>query len=170
MKQVREIADCSAYVVLNRKGEDVAHVQFRFADSVQCDVWARKPGEKFLSLVHQRKAGGYGYDKSAAALAGAVIEGFRMANHCGSAEDSHEKAKARFMARYRRAAISGLTNEQTNQWREKARKRGCSFSNWFRQEWMPETSDGKGYAFGDLYTLSGLERLSATGFRVIQVL
>lgn len=170
MKQVRENSNASAYVVLNRKGQDVAHVQFRFADAVQCDVWARKPGETFLSLVHQKKASGYGYDKSTAALAGAVIEGFRMADHCGRAEDSHELAKTRFMSRYRRAAIAGLTNEQGNAWREKARKLGCSLCNWYRQEWMPSGPDGKEYAWGSLHTLSGLERLTAAGFRVVQVL
>lgn len=171
MKQVREQSDSSAFIVLNKKGEDVAHVQFRYGSggSVQCDVWSRNPGEKWVSLTHQKKAGGYGYDKACAALAGAVIEGFQMANHCGHGEPAHEKAKVRLMAAYKKRANSGvpISPEESRVWEAKAKKIGARFANYSPRK----AADGSEfYAYISLHTQSGLDRLRDIGFRVIQVL
>lgn len=81
MKQVRETKagrSISAYIVL-RDGKYIATVQFHFGDTgrVQCDIYA--PYE----LVHQRAAGGYGYDKRTAAASGAVIEGYEIDGFTG---------------------------------------------------------------------------------------
>jgi len=76
MRQVRETKaakSISAYIVL-RDGKYIATIQFHFGDTgrVQCDVYA--PYE----LVHQRAAGGYGYDKRTAAASGAIIGGYKI--------------------------------------------------------------------------------------------
>ena len=81
MKQVRETKhgqSLSAYIVL-KDGEHIATVQAAFMDSgvVYVDVWDTQ------TIVHQGKAGGYGYDKFTAALSGAVIDGHTLADHCG---------------------------------------------------------------------------------------
>lgn len=154
MKQVRELSDISASIVLNRKGEHVATVQIRrTSGSAQCDVWARKPGESFLSLVHQKKAHGYGYDRAAAALAGAVIEGFQLADHCGHVEPAGEKKRAALM----RAYLKNPTAPD-QEWREKAKRIGCSFANWREGRYI------------SLHNITGLDRLIALGYRVIEAL
>lgn len=172
--QIRETANASAIVVLNPKREHVARVQWQFpkdgAGVVRCDVWARAPGERYLSLVHQKRAGGYGYDKRTAALSGAVIEGYRMANHCGHGEEKHETAKARLMRAYIRAASRGLTDEETRAWQKKAEKIGARFANYCRTDDTPTSPDGKGYRYASLHTVSGLERLSMLGFTLIDAL
>lgn len=100
MKQVRKTQAgkaISCYVVL-KDGKIVATVHSHYSKSGLCtvDVWEK-------SLVHQGRAGGYGYDKFTAALSGAVICGVKIYDHCvpvplGS-EDmkaiaTHGKAKA----------------------------------------------------------------------------
>lgn len=178
MKQVREQSDASAYVILNKKGEHVATVQFRYGSGggVQCDVWSRKPGDKYLSLTHQKKAGGYGYDKSTAALAGAVIEGYAIANHCGHCEPAGEKKRAALMRQYIKAATSGATREELQKFEARARSLGFHFANYFRSADMPTEPGDKpgevlhGYRYGSLHVQSGLDRLHALGFRVIDAL
>lgn len=171
MKQVREISDSSAKIVMNKKGEHVATVHFRYGSGggVQCDVWSRNPGEKWLSLVHQKKAGGYGYDKSTAALSGAIIEGYKMADHCGRVEESGEKKREALMRAYKRRVNSGLamTREDHAAFEEKARKIGCHFANWG----AVSLADGGEYAaWQSLHNQSGLDRLEMMGFTVITAL
>lgn len=178
MKQVREQSDASAYVVLNKKGEEVAQVHYRFGSGggVQCDVWSRAPGDKYLSLTHQKKAGGYGYDKKATALAGAVIEGYTMANHCGHCEPSGEKKRAALMRAYIRAAVSGQTREKLQSFEKKAEKLGFRFANYCRADDMPSEPGvipGEvvhGYRWTSLHVEQGLERLRALGFKIIYVM
>lgn len=156
MKQVRELSDCKAIVVLNPKGKHVATVHFRWGSGggVQCDVYDE------FQLVHQRKVGGgWGYDKEAAALSGAVIGGFRMADHCGSVEAAGMAAAARLMKAY--MASEHRTNYQKAQeiFRPKADKIGFRFANW---------REGSGW--GSLHPESGLDRLRAMGYTVIHAL
>lgn len=176
MKQVRETSDASAYVILNKKGEHVATVQFRFGSggAVQCDVWSRKPGEKYLSLTHQKKASGYGYDKRAAALAGAMIEGYAMANHCGQCEPEGEKKRAAIMRAYIKAAAAhGVLSPEVKQIEKRAAAHGFRFANYCRCADMPSEPGDKpgevlhGYRYTSLHVASGLERLEMLGFRVI---
>jgi hypothetical protein len=85
MRQVRETKagkSISAWVILNPEGKEVATVQAYYADSggVTVDVfqWG-KPGKEH----QQGHAGGYGYDKFAAALSRLEIDGIPMTDHCG---------------------------------------------------------------------------------------
>lgn len=162
MKQIREISDCSAYIVLDKKGQHAATVQFRYGSGggVQCDVWSRKDG--YLQLTHQKKAGGYGYDKAAAALAGAEIDGYRMADHCGRVEEKGEKKRAALLRAYLRRVKAGeMSREEHREFEEKARRMGCRFANWN----TPALGNGSGW--GSLHNESGLDRLRAFGYQII---
>ena len=178
MKQVREQSDAQAYVVLNRKGEHRATVQFRFGSGggVQCDVWSisvdpEYPESKpYMRLSHQKKAGGYGYDKATAALSGAVIDGYAMANHCGRVEPAGEKKREALMRAYIRAASKGITHDDEKVWRDKAHRIGCSFANYSRSETCPKGPDGYGYRWLSLHSQSGLDRLQAMGYTIIHAL
>ena len=78
MKQVRETRaglTISVHIIL-KKGKEVARVHAHHGGVVQVDVFDN--GE----LVHQGRAGGGGYDRFTAALAGAVIQGHELTNHC----------------------------------------------------------------------------------------
>lgn len=167
MKQIREISDTAAKIVLNKKGEHVATVQWRYGSGggVQCDVWARKAGETWLSLVHQSKAGGYGYDKAAAALSGAVIEGFTLANHCGYVEAAGEKKREALLKAYKRRVKAGeMSREDHAAFEKKAKRIGCHFANW------NTPAVGLPHSWGSLHNATGLERLAMMGFSVITVL
>lgn len=167
-KQVRERnTDSSAFVVLNKKGEHCANVQFYYSNGgrVYCDVWARNPGESWLSLIHQSYAGGYGYDKAAAALAGAVIEGYKLANHCGTVEEKGEKAKARLFAQYKRdCKAAKMTDSLQDEYKKKAQKIGARFANYCRNDITEQ------YSYQSLHFEHGLERLKTLGFQVIQAI
>jgi hypothetical protein len=157
MKQIRELTHSSAWVVL-RGSAHVATVQTRMGSGGACqaDIWARKPGEKFLSLTHQSKASGYGYDKRTAALSGAVIEGFKLADHCGSVEEKGMKARARLMRAYRADPQRADYQRAREYWAPKLERIGARFANW---------REGEG--FGDAHFAPGLERLERMGFTVI---
>lgn len=173
MQQVREKSNATAFVVHSKKGEHVATVHFFYGrgGAVQCDVWARKEGEKWLSLVHQKKAGGYGYDKAAAALSGAVIEGYKMANHCGSVEEKGEKARDKLLAAYKKAtARRGLTHEEEAAFRKKAERIGCSFANYTKQGFCEAFADKEYYSYKSLHNAQGLERLRLLGFSIVQAI
>lgn len=171
MKQVREISDCSAYIVLNKKGGHVATVQLRYGSGggVQCDVWSRKDG--YLQLTHQKKAGGYGYDKATAAMAGAIIEGFRIADHCGQVEETGEKKRAALMRAYKKATAKGpIPREAEKAFRDKAEKIGCHFANYAKQGFCDHFKDQDYYTWQSLHNESGLRRLEMLGFRVISAI
>ena len=164
MKQIREISDTSVKIVLNKKGEHVATIHWRYGSGggVQCDVWSRKEGEKYLSLTHQKKAGGYGYDKKSAALAGAVIEGYKMADHCGYVEEAGEKKKAALLKAYQRRVKAGnMSRDDHAAFEKKARSIGCHFSNW------NSPAVGLPHSWGSLYSEPGLGRPEMLGFTVI---
>lgn len=91
------------------------------------------------------RAGGYGYDKAAAALAGMLIDGHTMANHCGHVPEA-EKARARMIAAYKRD-----TDKDYRKWSDKARAQGMHFAN----------------GMTSLYFQTGVERLCSLGYRVI---
>lgn len=131
-KQVRETAagqSISATVVLNKKGEHVATVQAHYSNAgrvtvdvwstsvglegmcKRADLWAKLPTDKDyksgafdLWSLQQGSAGGYGYDKHAAALAGLIIDGHTIADHCGQVPEA-EKARAALLRAYRRAVV-----------------------------------------------------------------
>lgn len=105
--------------------------------------------------LQQGRAGGYGYDKFAAALAGLIIDGHTMADHCGRVPEA-EKARAALLRRYAKAVAAGA-NGNGKEWREKAARMGCHFANW-------------GERFESLHFIDGLNRLQALGYRVIRAI
>lgn len=116
--------------------------------------------------MQQSAAGGYGYDKFAAALSGLIIDGHTMADHCGQVPEA-EKARAALMRQYckfhdysgerARAAEKGWDRAY---WDNRAARIGTSFANY---------SSEKG-RFDSLHFTSGLERLRALGYKVIQAI
>ena len=127
-----------------------------YKEQADREEWAARD----LFGLQQSRAGGYGYDKFAAALAGLVIDGHTMANHCGSVPED-EKKRAALMRAYARAVESGQPGNE-KAWREKAARIGCRFTNW--------ASCGVGERYGSLHFESGLGRLDAFGYRVIQAI
>lgn len=204
-KQVRETkegAAISAYVVLNKKGEQVATINAHYSNggTVSVDVWNigeavdrsfatacktnkvtakqiakmaeqapdyyKEESERIawaardLFGLQQSKAGGYGYDKFAAALAGLIIDGHTMANHCGQVPEAEKKRQA-LIKQYQKAIAAGA-NAAAKEWREKARRIGCDWANWDVSAPIP--------CWRSLYFASGFNRLEYFGYRVIQAI
>ncbi len=185
-KQVRETTaggQISAFVVLNKKGEHVATVNAHYSNGgrVSVDVWNigeavarsfdtadkngkvsqasrddRSRSEWSLFGLQQSSASGYGYDKFAAALAGLIIDGHTMANHCGQVPEC-EKARQSLMRAYLKPWKEGVTQKD---WDIKARKLGASFANY-------RTENGR---YMSLHFETGLRRLELFGYQVIQAI
>ena len=84
MKQVRETAagqSISAYVVLDKRNRHVATVQSHYGNAGRVTVDCFHTDG--TTALQQSSAGGGGYDKFAAALAGMTIDGHVMSDHCG---------------------------------------------------------------------------------------
>lgn len=191
-KQVRETAagrSISASVILNKKGEHVATVQAHYSNAGRVtvdvwstsvglegmckrpDLWAKLPTDKDyksgafdLWNLQQGSAGGYGYDKHAAALAGLIIDGHTIADHCGQVPEA-EKARVSLMRAYRRAVVGNAakTPAARDGWQQKAKRIGCHFANW------QQDADGcEGWA--SLHFDQGLTRLESLGYTVISAI
>lgn len=107
--------------------------------------------------LQQGRAGGYGYDKFAAALSGLIIDGHTMADHCGTVPEA-EKARARLLKSYQATALTGRDARQAAEL--KAAKLGARFANW----------DADKQHYGSLFFAPGLERLEKLGYRVISAI
>ena len=109
MKQVRETSagkSISAFVILNKRGEQVATVQAHYANSGRVtvnvwqtsialdncckrpDLWSQLPtGQDYKYAAYElwgfqeSHAGGSGYDCYTAALAGLIVDGHTLADH-----------------------------------------------------------------------------------------
>lgn len=95
MKQVRETAafkSISAYYIYNPKTGQRAQVEAHWSNSGVCrvDVWQFDGS----GLIHQGRAGGYGYDKFTAALRGAKIFGIEIYDHCEKKRDDGQYEQA----------------------------------------------------------------------------
>ena len=127
-----------------------------YKDQASREDWAARD----MFGLQQSSAGGYGYDKFAAALAGLIIDGHTMANHCGQVPED-EKKRAALMRAYIQAVESGAP-AGAKEWRDKAARIGCHFTNW--------TKCGDFERWSSLYFESGLSRLECFGYRVIQAI
>lgn len=181
MKYVRDTAagkSISATVIM-RGTRHVATIQAHYANSggVRVDVWqtdqralercaaaharAFGPGALADDFKHQQgHASGYGYDKYAAALRGILIDGIRMADHCG-----REGKTDRLLKRYHNdiAACSGgpACQEIAKAYEAKAAKMGAQFANW--EQLTPDGEALTRAAIGERRPLSGSsgERIGA---------
>lgn len=197
-KYVRDTAaakSISAYVILDKKGNHVADVQAHFSNGGTClvNVWHANGN---IEMQHG-KAGGYGYDKFAAALDGMIIDGHMMTNHC-SRLGAPKVAKGRKLfprdfkprkgydlANY--ASISKETGSRIyrDEWlkrayaalgiaeddRDSINARWDEIATKARElEIAWEQSDDCETGYSDCYRKTGLEYLKAIGYRIIQAI
>lgn len=177
----------SAYVILDRKREHVATVTVQFprdgagrvlvnVRNITCDAQQRTADRYAATYGKRRKgdgadmdglhlwmqdgsASGYGYDKQTAALAGLIVDGHTLGDHCGTVPED-EKKRERLMWSYIKAAAAGDSQEMRESFRAKAEKIGARFANWSREE--------KRYT--SLYFEPGLRRLEMLGYTVINAI
>jgi len=95
--------------------------------------------------LQRASAGGYGYDKTTAALAGLWIDGHKLTNHCGARIKSPK-------------SNGGLWPEGS-----KAR-RGYRFANYVNKQ------DGSPAGYSDCYRQSGLDYLRDLGYEIVEAL
>lgn len=167
----------SAYVILNKAGQHVATVHQHCSNYrvVTVDVWqhdadvlarcavtADFPGCKPPALygahkadiydrfqLQQGRAAGYGYDKATAALAGIIIDGHTLADHCGRAPEV-EKRRVALLKRYQKHPDAMPYSD----WHKAADRIGCRWANGMQS----------------LHVIGGLERLESLGYTVIQAI
>lgn len=185
-----ECSTHSAWVILNKKGEHVATVTAQYprggagrvwvnvrnitrgAQQRAADRYAATHGKRLIDrdatdagglhlCLQAASAGGYGYDKTTAALAGLIVDGHTLAGHCGRVPEA-EAAMTRLLAAYQRAAsaASGAGDFDQASWGAKARKIGAQFDNWNREAGC----------YKSLHFEPGLDRLRTLGYTVIDVL
>jgi len=137
--------------VIMRGAKHIATVRAHYGNAVTVDVIqygkalerSQKTGDKLKRKVEDRqtgRAGGYGYDKFAAALAGLIIDGHQMNDHCGKQLKPPHGAK-RFPQDYKPP-------------------RGYHLNNWDREN--------GGYM--SCYRSTGLRYLEEIGYSVIQAI
>lgn len=154
MKYVSETSaakSISVYVILKRHRE-IARVLAHFSNGGTCLVNVFNYGDKNKSAhlnAQSGRAGGYGYDKFTAALAGLEIDGHKLTNHCGGRKNPPP---------------SGV-------WpRDAVAPRGWSFANWHYRDSegneLPKSKRG----WSSCYRKSGLDYLKALGYTVIHAL
>ena len=132
----------AAWVILDKKGNLAAKVHAHFADSgvVTVDVYNLDG-----TPLQQGRASGWGYDKLTAALSGVTIAGVKIYDHCGGFADEEIALKARMVKAYAKNPDAA---------EKRAAKLGMRFANG-----------------GDsCFFISGLDRLLAFGFTVIQAI
>lgn len=122
-----------------------------------------------LLRVQFGRAGGYGYDKATAALAGMIVDGHTMANHCGSVPEA-EKARASLFREYCAAHDKPEGEPRTYEyWRDRAKRIGARFANYCNAGNKDRRSDAPPLRdrATSLHFESGLERLSSLGYRIV---
>lgn len=152
----------SAFVVLNKKGRVLAKVVIKYPNDgagtlyAMCETWG-KDGDGPYEVKYS-KAGGYGYDKKAAALSDFTIAGHRLADHCGYVEAPAMKRAAQLLKQQ-------LVGRVERDYRKLAEKIGFRFTNWHTDSTHP-----KGGYYLSVYPEPGLSRLEMLGYRVVQAL
>lgn len=185
----------SAYVILNKKGEQVAIVRAHFSDGGTCivNVWDNASPEMQFG-----KAGGYGYDKFTAALSGMTIDGHELSDH-SSRQDAPKPPKGRrtFPADYKPrkgfslanyTSVSKATGNRMHSYTfrnmaetklgfDEANRRELTDEQWqqigdladkLEKQWRE--SDDCESGFESCFRESGLDYLKALGYRVIQAI
>lgn len=187
MRDIRESnagKSLSAWVILNPKGRHVATVRAHYANSGgvtvnvlthgddACDRVATAMGHTVgddgkmengayaytVASLQVGRTGGYGYDKTTAALAGLYVDGHKLTNHCG---ERMKRPKGRLW-------------QDTD--RKRLERKGYRLANWsgprvehgnsYGRDGVPDTASG----WVDAYRDSGLDYLRAIGYRVIQAI
>lgn len=184
----------SAWVILNRRGREVAHVQAYHGNSVTVDVYtigdeavarnmvamgtlkkgdplpygtAKERAAYDRAHVQQGTAGGYGYDKLTAALSGLYIDGVRLMDHCEHNEPGTVRLYARYLKDYDARGIQMADDDDTARaFREEWEKKAQKIGARFANYGIGERTR----AWGSLYPVSGLERLEMLGYRVIRAI
>lgn len=122
-----------------------------------------------LFSMQRGRAGGYGYDKATAALAGMLIDGHSLANHCGSVPED-EKRRARLFREYCNDHDSADRMPRgRDYWEARAKRIGCRFANWCDAGRTDRGNDAPPVRgrYTSLYFQSGLDRLSDLGYNVV---
>ena len=150
----------SAYVILNKRREHVSTVHIFHGGAVLVNVWnhttnaqarcakARKT-DRSERAAHDAyhfqhgRAGGYGYDKVTAALAGLIIDGHELTDHCG-ARLPLPKGATLFPRDFKVPA-------------------GYMLANWQGDRLNPDKPQG----YMSCHRMHGLEYLKAIGYNVI---
>ena len=182
-KQVRETKAgklISAYLIL-KNGEEIATVHSYYGDTLLLDVYESGKG-----LVYQGRAGGCGYDKFTAALAGAEIDGHKLTDHSAKRVPL-PKGKKLFPKSFKAPPGYGLANYGSE-------FEGMRVGRWLDEDsgkyvWSVELSQEEQDKTGkrsrplteeeikrvksgyyDCYRKSGFDYLKDFGYKVIQVL
>jgi hypothetical protein len=189
MRDVRESSagkSLSTYVILNPKGEHVATMRAHYANSggvvvnvlnhgdEACERTARAMGHTIgddgrietgayaytVASMQVGRAGGYGYDKTTAALSGLYVDGVKLTNHC---EERLAPPRGRLWrdSDRKRLARKGFALANYSPARESGRE-----MNGYGRKGVPDSEAG----WTDAYRSSGLDILRDFGYRVIQAL
>lgn len=159
MQQVRDTKagqSISAYIVLDRRNQQVATVHVYHGSTTRVDVFAdgdsalnrncdamgvtrpadtprepwvpgRPDPDWYAAIQQQGRASGGGYDMETAAMAGLYIDGRRLFDHCG-----HDASLDRLYKRYRREMTKTggpATRAVQERFDRLAKKRGARFAN-----------------------------------------
>ena len=205
-KYVRETnaaKSLSAYVIL-KGSREVATVQMHHAAACLVNVWqngdaavrsaAKGKGEPEAFRLQTSRASGYGYDKATAALAGLIIDGHVLTDHCARLDaprkpkgspcypEGYKPPKGFRLANWstfsretgrtfhgynwedKARAELGLTEEQAREVWLEVREKARELRN----AWEASPDAVRGYA--DCYREPGLSYLSARGYTVIQAI
>lgn len=192
---IADKSNVSAWIVLKGK-KTVAKVQaYCPASKVTVQVFNCGKTVKGLQYdneykcVQTKSAGGYGYDKLTAALHGIEIDGIILNDHCYT-----DKKSKRLLEQYKNEIINAhklkelkiiSVNDIFEKYRKKAGKIGASFAN-YQTYFFNEKSgqyDIRSYNFegnkektasisyyDSLHYISGLDKLTALGYTVIQAI
>lgn len=140
------------------------------SEAKYCSTPESKRDYAARELFHSQtgRAGGYGYDKATAALSGKMIDGHTMADHCGHVPEA-EKARAKLLRDYCKAHDVAGGNTDREYWAKRAARIGARFANWCEAGRTDRGNDAPKSIgrYTSLYFRSGLERLSALGYRII---
>lgn len=175
MKYVTETAagkSIGAFLIM-RGNKQVAKVLTHYGNSgnvlvnvIQSDDAAQKSAKASGASIDDMRAqhssaGGYGYDKSTAALVGLYIDGHEMTDHCSRKGAPKRPANGlkRWPRDHKPRAGYMLANYQ-------AKYITLGFSGEKQEREGFEGNDG----YESYYRISGLEYLTAKGYTVIRVL